>query len=91
MVLRMQLLEALASDVRVDGRRGDAGVTEQQLHDAKIGTVVQQMRRKRVAEHMRRQRGARDAGARCITLDQCPERLPRQRGVTLRQKNILMR
>lgn len=49
MVMRMHLLQPLARNVRVDRRRRNVGMTEQQLHGAQIGTVVQQMRRERMA------------------------------------------
>ena len=60
MVLRVQLLQPLARDVRVDRRRRDVGVAEQQLHDAQIRAVVQEMRRERVAQHVRRQARRRE-------------------------------
>ncbi len=90
MVTRMQLLQSLARDMRVNRRRGDIRVPEQELHDAKIGAVVQQMRREGVAHNMRRQRRARDPGARRIALDQLPKRLTRQRRTTLRQEYMLI-
>ena len=37
---RVQLFQSLASDMRIDGRRRDIGVPEQQLHDAKIRVKV---------------------------------------------------
>ena len=63
MVLRVQLLQPLARDVRVDRRRRDVGVTEQQLHDAQVGAVVEQVRGERVPQHVRRQRRGGNAGA----------------------------
>ncbi len=79
MMRRVQLLQPLARDVRVDRRRRDVGVPEQQLHDAKIGAVVQQMRCERMAQYMGRQRRLRNAGAHGIALDERPECLARQR------------
>ena len=58
MVLRVQPLQALARDVRVDRGGRDVGVAEQQLHDAQVGAVIEQVRRERVAQHVRRQRRA---------------------------------
>ena len=60
MVLRVQLLQPLARDVRVDRRRRDVGVAEQQLHDAQVGAVIEQMRRERMAQHVRRQATRRE-------------------------------
>ena len=80
-MLRMELLEAFARDVRIDGRRRDVGVPEQELDDAKIGAVVEKMRREGVSKHVRRERSGRDAGARGVALDQQPERLARERTV----------
>ena len=62
MMLRVQPLQPLARHVRVDRRRRDVGVAEQQLHDAQVGAMIQQMRRERVPQHVRRQRRRRDAG-----------------------------
>ena len=53
-MLRVELLQALARDVRVDRRRGDVGVPEQKLHHAQIGAVVEQMRGEGVALRVRR-------------------------------------
>ena len=54
MMLRVQLLQSLAGDVRIDRRRRDVGVAEQQLDNPKIGTVVQQMRGESMAQRVRR-------------------------------------
>src|SRR5688572_21151711 len=43
-VLRVQLLHALAGDVGIYLRRGKVAVTQQHLHDAQVGAVIQQMR-----------------------------------------------
>ena len=58
-MLRVQLLQPLARDVRVDLRGRDVGMAEQQLHDAQIGAVVEEVRRERVAQHVRRDRAPR--------------------------------
>ena len=63
MMLGMQCLEPRPRDVRVDLRRRDVGMAQQQLHDAQIGAVVQQMGRERVAQPVWRQRSMY-AGAR---------------------------
>ena len=53
MVLRVQFLQPLARDVRVDRRRRDVGVAEQELHDTQIGAMVEEMRREGMAQHVR--------------------------------------
>ena len=47
--------QLLARDVRVDRRRRDVGVAEQQLDRAQVRTVVQQLRRERMSQRVRRQ------------------------------------
>ena len=49
-MLRVQRLEAIARDVRIDLRGGDVGVTEQQLHHAQVGAVIDQVCGERVAQ-----------------------------------------
>ena len=41
MMLRVQLFQPLARDVRVDLRRRNIRMPEQQLHDSEIGAVIQ--------------------------------------------------
>ncbi len=53
MMHRVDLLQPLARDVRVNLRGRDVRMAEQQLHDAQVGAVVQQVRRERVAQRMR--------------------------------------
>ena len=50
----VQVLQALARDVGVDLRRRNVRMAQQQLHDAEIGAVIQQMRGKSVTQRMRR-------------------------------------
>jgi hypothetical protein len=45
--------------VRVDRRRRDVGVAQQELDDAQVGAVVQEVRREGVAQHVRRKRARR--------------------------------
>ena len=47
MVLLVQFLHALAGDMSVYLRSGQIAVAEEHLHDAKIGAVIQKMRRER--------------------------------------------
>src|SRR2546423_14152333 len=76
MVLLVHPLQASARDVRVDLRRGDVGVAEHHLHGAQIGAMFEQMRGKRMPQHVRRDvRG--DAGVAGMLDDFHPERLPR--------------
>jgi hypothetical protein len=49
MMFGMQLLQPLTSDVRVDLRGRDVGVTEEELHHAQVGAVVDEVRGKGVA------------------------------------------
>ena len=49
----VQLLQAFARDVSIDGGGGDVGVPQQQLHHPKIGAVIEKMRRKGVPQHVR--------------------------------------
>ena len=46
-------LGALVEHMRVNLRRRNVGVAEQVLHHAKVGAVLQQMARERVAQYMR--------------------------------------
>jgi hypothetical protein len=75
----MQLLQPFAGDVGVDLRRRNVGVAEQQLHDAQVGAVVEQVRGEGVAQHVRREPRRIDAGARGVALDQLPEGIWRVR------------
>src|SRR3989344_6447728 len=77
MMFRMQALQPLTRNMRVNLRRGQVRMPEQHLHHAQIGAVVQQVRRKRMAQRVRRQRGL-DVRNTCIALDVVPERLARQ-------------
>ena len=77
MVLRVELLQPLARDVRVDRGRRDVGMPEQQLHDAQVRAVVEEVRGEGVAQDVRRDRRRRDACDGAIALDREPERLPR--------------
>ena len=72
MVPRVQRLQALPRDVRVDRRRRDVGVAEQQLHDAQVRAVIEQMRRERVPQHVRRQARRRNPGFHRVALQAAP-------------------
>src|ERR1700682_6712993 len=45
MMALMQLLQSFARHMRIDGRRRNIRVAEQQLDDAQIGAVIQKVRR----------------------------------------------
>ena len=51
----MDFFHALPGNVSIDLSRRDVAVAEQQLNHTKIGTVVQEVRCKRVAHGMRRE------------------------------------
>ena len=53
MVVAVQILEALARNVRVDLCGAQIAMAQQQLDDTQISTAVQQMRRKCVAQAVR--------------------------------------
>jgi len=89
MVHCVQLLQSLARNVRVDRRRRDVGVTEQELDNAQIGAMVQQVRRECMAQDVRRQRSRWNAGRHRVALDQRPERLPRQGPLALREEYLV--
>ena len=46
--------ETLAGDVGIDLGRGDAGVAEEFLNDAQVGTVFEEVSGEAVPEHVRR-------------------------------------
>src|ERR1700739_4207693 len=76
MVLGVQLLQPLACYVGVDLGGGQIAVTEQHLHHAQVGAVVEQMGGKGVPQSVRREFLA-DAGLARVTLDDVPEGLAR--------------
>jgi hypothetical protein len=49
----VQLAQPLARHVGVDGGGGDVGMAQQHLHRAQVGTVVEQVRGKGVAQGVR--------------------------------------
>src|SRR5687768_13446895 len=87
MKLVIQLLQPSPRDVSVDLRRRDVRMAEHQLDAAEIGAVLEEMGRKRVPEHVRRDVRA-DAGIARVTDDLHPERLPRHRPPPAREKQM---
>ena len=73
----MQSLQPLARDMCVDLRRRDVGMTEQQLHDAQVGAMIQKMRRECMTQRMRRQRFGSNARDDRIAFQRVPQRLSR--------------
>jgi len=57
MMRGVQRFQALAGNVGVNLGSGNVGVAEQHLHDAQVGTVVEQVGGKGVAQHMGGKRG----------------------------------
>ena len=53
MMLRVQLLQSLPRDVRVDLGRRNIRVPQEQLHHAQIRAVIQKVRRKGMPQGMR--------------------------------------
>ena len=52
-MLRVQRFQSRTRDMRINLRGRDVSVTEQQLHDPQIGTMIQQMCRKRMPKPVR--------------------------------------
>ena len=74
MMLRVQIFQALARDVRVDLSGRQITVPEEHLHDAQIRSVVQQVGRKRMAQRVGREAPSPRPPS-GVTLDDVPERL----------------
>src|SRR5882724_7727190 len=87
-MLTVQLFQALTSHVRVDLCRRQVTMTQQHLHDAQVGTMVEQMRGKRVSQSMRRKVFG-DSGLAGVALDDVPERLARHAIATPRGKQVV--
>src|SRR4051812_33606163 len=80
--------QGAVAEVRVDLRRRHGRVSEQLLHDAQIGPALDQVRRKGVAQDVRRH-GLLDAGRDCVAAydaehalagDAAPARVEQERG-----------
>ena len=70
----MELLEPLPGDVRVNLRCRNIGVAQKQLQHPQIGTMIEQMGGKRMAQGVGRQDFPGDRNF-CVTLQQVPESL----------------
>ncbi len=86
MKLFVNLLQPAAGDVGVDFGGADAGVAEQFLDHAQVGTVFQQMGGEAVAQHVWRD-VALDAGRRDALLDVEPHRDAGKGGAALGEKD----
>src|SRR5262245_25032295 len=73
-MLRVQVLETLARDVRVDLSSRKIAVPEQHLHDPQVRAVIEQVRRERMAQRVRREILGHP-GLAGVALDDVPERL----------------
>ena len=85
MQIAHQALQSLLDDMGIDLCRGDVGVAKQRLDDSQIGSIVQKMTCKGVAQHMRTDEARRDAGGRCKLLEVACEVLPRQMAALARR------
>ena len=83
----MQILHSLARDMRIDLCRRDITVPEQELDDTQIGAVIEQMRRERVPDRMRRKL-LLDAGFLRVALDYVPEGLARHAIAPTRREQV---
>ena len=54
MMLCMNRFKSLSGNMCINLRRGDIGMTQEQLHHAQIRTVVQKMRSKGMTKGVRR-------------------------------------
>src|ERR1043166_7070465 len=73
----VDLAQTRLQDVRVNLRRRQVRVPEHCLNGAQIGAALEQMRRKRVPQHVRTQMRA-NARAAAVRLQQFPEAEPRE-------------
>ena len=87
-MLRVQVFQSLARDVRVDLRGRQVAVSEQHLHHPQVGAVIEQVGRKGMAQGVRRQLFA-DAGLARVALDDVPEGLARHAITAARGKQVI--
>ena len=85
MELAVHFLEPRLFHVRVDLRRGDAGVAQHFLDLPQVGAAAEQVRGEAVPQRVRTDR-VRQAGARRVPLDQFPDRFPAQTLSAARQQ-----
>ncbi len=77
MELAVHFLEPRLFHVRVDLRRGDAGVSQQFLDLPQVRTAAEQVRGETVSQRVRTDR-VRQAGASRVLLDEFPDGFPAQ-------------
>src|SRR5690606_6779343 len=78
---RMQLPQPFSRHMSVYLRGGNIGVSQQKLHHAQVGAVIQKMRCKGMAQHMRREWGVYGSLER-IAAHQLPKGLTRHGGTS---------
>src|SRR5262245_56388187 len=83
----MHFPQPITSHVRIDLCRADVGVPKQLLNDPQVCSVLQQMRREAMPQHMRCD-VARNAGAARALLDPQPECHWRKRSATFGQEHV---
>ena len=88
MMFAVEVFQALTSDMRIDLRRRQVAVAQQQLHDAQVCASIQQVRGKRMPQAVRRQFLA-DPGFFSIALDDVPERLARHAVAPARREQVV--
>ena len=74
----VQRLQSRFGNMSIDLGGRQISMAQQHLHAAKIGPVVQEVRRKRMTQRMRGE-GRIDSGSCAVSLNQLPERLSRHR------------
>ena len=84
----MNRFQSFTCNVGVDLCGGDIRVTEQQLHNAKIRPMIDQVCGEGVAQYVRRD-CCRDAGLEGVALDDVPKHLARHGGAADRDEQII--
>ncbi len=84
----VQILQSLARHMRIDLGRREITVTQQQLHNPKIGAPIEQVSRECMPQAVRRHFFA-DSGFFSVTLDDVPKRLPRHAIAATRREKVI--
>src|SRR6187399_1611955 len=88
MVRAVQLFHALTGHVGVDLRGREVRMTQQHLHHAQVGSMIEQVRGEGVAQRVRRQLFV-DDGLAGVALDDVPEGLARHAVATARREQVV--
>ena len=83
MELAVHASKILAIHMRVDLGRGNVGMTQQKLHHPQVGSVIHQMGRKCMTQHMWRGQAV-NPGLSCMSPNQPPKMLSGHRLITHR-------